>query len=88
MIADHMTGIERFEADLWKVADNLRANSNLARTEMLVALRAWFDRICEFELEGPDTVTLTGGQVRVPRSVPKLFGTARGGHKGTFYSDD
>ena len=27
MTADHLIGIERFEADLWKVADNLRANS-------------------------------------------------------------
>ena len=22
MIADHLTGIEQFEADLWKIADN------------------------------------------------------------------
>ena len=33
MVADHLIGIERFEADLWKVADNLRANSNLASNE-------------------------------------------------------
>ena len=33
MTADHLQGIERFEADLWKVADNLRANSNLAFNE-------------------------------------------------------
>ena len=33
MIADPLIGIERFEADLWKVADNLRANSNLASNE-------------------------------------------------------
>ena len=33
MAADHLIGIERFEADLWKVADNLRANSNLASNE-------------------------------------------------------
>jgi len=33
MAADHLMGIERFEADLWKIADNLRANSNLASNE-------------------------------------------------------
>ena len=38
MIADHMTGIERFEADLWKVADNLRANSNLASNEYFMPI--------------------------------------------------
>jgi type I restriction enzyme M protein len=30
MIADHLTGIEQFGADLWKMADDLRANSGLA----------------------------------------------------------
>ena len=38
MIADHLTGIERFEADLWKVADNLRANSNLASNEYFMPI--------------------------------------------------
>ena len=38
MIADHMTGIDRFEADLWKVADNLRANSNLASNEYFMPI--------------------------------------------------
>ena len=33
MIADHLTDIEQFNADLWKLADNLRANSNLASNE-------------------------------------------------------
>ena len=33
MIADHLIGIEKFEAELWKVADDLRANSNLASNE-------------------------------------------------------
>jgi HsdM N-terminal domain len=33
MIADHLIGIQKFEADLWKVADDLRANSNLASNE-------------------------------------------------------
>ena len=39
MIADHLTGIEQFEADLWKVADNLRANSNLASNEYFKAVK-------------------------------------------------
>ena len=38
MIADHLTGIEEFEADLWKVADNLRANSNLASNEYFMPI--------------------------------------------------
>ena len=38
MIADHLTGIDKFEADLWKVADNLRANSNLASNEYFMPI--------------------------------------------------
>ena len=38
MSADHLIGIERFEADLWKVADTLRANSNLASNEYFMPL--------------------------------------------------
>ena len=38
MIADHLTGIEKIEADLWKVADNLRANSNLASNEYFMPI--------------------------------------------------
>ena len=38
MIADHLTGIEQFEADIWKVADNLRANSNLASNEYFMPI--------------------------------------------------
>ena len=38
MIADHLTGIERFEAELWKVADGLRANSNLASNEYFMPI--------------------------------------------------
>ena len=38
MIADHLTSIEQFEADLWKVADNLRANSNLASNEYFMPI--------------------------------------------------
>ena len=33
MSADHLNGIEKFEADLWKIADDLRANSGLASNE-------------------------------------------------------
>ena len=38
MIADHLIGIEKFEADLWKIADNLRANSNLASNEYFMPI--------------------------------------------------
>ena len=38
MIADPLTGIEQFEANLWKVADNLRANSNLASNEYFLPI--------------------------------------------------
>ena len=38
MIADHLTDIDQFEADLWKVADNLRANSNLASNEYFLPI--------------------------------------------------
>ena len=38
MIADTLTGIEQLEADLWKVADNLRANSHLASNEYFLPI--------------------------------------------------
>ena len=38
MVADHLTGIEKFDADLWKLADNLRANSNLASNEYFMPI--------------------------------------------------
>ncbi|MEM5387872.1 class I SAM-dependent DNA methyltransferase [Paraburkholderia phymatum] len=38
MIADHMTGIEEFEAGLWKIANDLRANSNLASNEYFLPI--------------------------------------------------
>lgn len=38
MIADHMTGIEQFGADLWKLADDLRANSGLASNEYFMPI--------------------------------------------------
>lgn len=46
------------------------AGSNLARLEMDVALRVWFERIPDFELSDPGAVTWAGGQVRGPRSLP------------------
>lgn len=46
------------------------AGSNLARMEMDVALRVWFERIADFEVTDPDAVRWTGGQVRGPRIVP------------------
>ena len=49
------------------------AGSNLARMEMDVALRVWFERIPEFELSDPDAVTWAGGQVRGPRNLPVRF---------------
>ena len=52
------------------------AGSNLARMEMQVALRTWFDRIGPFELVDPDAVTWAGGQVRGPRTVPVRFAGA------------
>ena len=50
------------------------AGSNLARMEMDVALRTWFERIPEFTLSAPDEVTWAGGQVRGPRILPITFG--------------
>ncbi|MDP6342004.1 MAG: cytochrome P450 [Alphaproteobacteria bacterium] len=49
------------------------AGSNLARMEMEVALRTWFERLADFELADPEAVTWAGGQVRGPRQVPVTF---------------
>jgi HsdM N-terminal domain len=38
MIADHLRGIEKFEAEPWKIADNLRANSSLASNEYFMPI--------------------------------------------------
>ncbi len=46
------------------------AGSNLARMELQVALRLWFERFPDFELTSEDGVTWAGGQVRGPRNVP------------------
>ena len=49
------------------------AGSNLARLEMDVALRTWFERIPDFEVSDPGGVTWAGGQVRGPRVLPMRF---------------
>lgn len=38
MAADHLQGLEKFESGLWKIADNLRANSNLASNEYFMPI--------------------------------------------------
>src|SRR6185503_12442187 len=38
MIADHFASLEAFESGLWKIADNLRANSNLASNEYFMPI--------------------------------------------------
>ncbi|MEO7935854.1 MAG: type I restriction-modification system subunit M N-terminal domain-containing protein [Dokdonella sp.] len=38
MIADHFAGLEQFESDLWKIADDLRANSGLASNEYFMPI--------------------------------------------------
>jgi cytochrome P450 len=43
------------------------AGSNLARLELRVALQVWLERIPEFSLADPASVTWAGGQVRGPR---------------------
>jgi len=53
------------------------AGSNLARMEMDIALRTWFERIPDFEVSEPDEVTWAGGQVRGPRYLPIRFPPSR-----------
>ena len=38
MTSDHLQGIEKFESELWKVADDLRANSNLASKQYFMPI--------------------------------------------------
>ncbi len=38
MIADHFQELEKFESDLWKIADDLRANSGLASNEYFMPI--------------------------------------------------
>lgn len=53
------------------------AGSNLARMEMVTALRVWLERIPRFHLADPDAVTWAGGQVRGPRQLAVVI-DARG----------
>lgn len=46
------------------------AGSNLARLEMDVAIRTWFDRIPEFSVVTDQETLWAGGQVRGPRKLP------------------
>lgn len=47
------------------------AGSNLARMELQVAIRCWFERFGDrFEMRDLDAVTWAGGQVKGPRRVP------------------
>lgn len=49
------------------------AGSNLARLEVRVALQTWLERIPEFELVDPASVTWAGGQVHGPRRCMVKF---------------
>jgi cytochrome P450 len=49
------------------------AGSNLARLEVRVALQTWLERIPEFELLDPASVTWAGGQVHGPRRCMVTF---------------
>jgi cytochrome P450 len=44
--------------------------SHLARMELRVALEAWLQRIPEFSLADPSTVSWSAGQIRGPRTLP------------------
>ena len=79
MTADHLKGIEEFEAGLWKIADNLRANSNLASNEYfmpimgLLFLRQATNRYYA-ALEAIDTDRKAG---RMPKRPPVAADFAR-----------
>jgi cytochrome P450 len=45
----------------------------LARLELRVALQTWLERIPEFRLDDPGSVTWAGGQVRGPRQCRVVF---------------
>jgi len=49
------------------------AGSNLARLELRSALQTWLERIPEFHLVDPASVTWAGGQVRGPRQCLVKF---------------
>ena len=74
MTADHLIGIEQFEADLWKVADNLRANSNLASNEYFLPILGLI-----FLLLPADPRRLTCAAV--VSAIGRTGGTRRGGRR-------
>jgi len=49
------------------------AGSNLARLEMDIAIRTWFERIPEFSVVADEQIQWAGGQVRGPRKLPVSF---------------
>ncbi len=49
------------------------AGSNLARLEMLTAIRVWLERIPEFHVDDREPMKWAGGQVRGPRIMPMSF---------------
>src|SRR3954447_23804247 len=79
MIADNLKGLEEFEAGLWKIADNLRANSNLASNEYfmpimgLLFLRQATNRYCA-ALEAIEADKAAG---RMPKRPPVAADFAR-----------
>ena len=52
------------------------AGSNLARMELRVALEEWLARVPVFHLAADSEVQWAGGQVRGPRQLPVVFGSA------------
>ena len=50
------------------------AGANLARMEMTVAIEEWLKAFPVFELDDPDAVTWSHGQVRGPRILPLRIG--------------
>jgi cytochrome P450 len=51
--------------------------AHLGRLEMRVAIEEWLKRIPDFRLDPGGEVKWAGGQVRGPRQLPLLFGTAQ-----------
>ena len=51
------------------------AGSHLARMEMRVALEEWLAAFPVFELDDPEAVTWSHGQVRGPRLLPLRIGS-------------
>jgi cytochrome P450 len=48
--------------------------SNLARTEIVIAVEAWLEKYPKFAVTDIDAVTYAGGIVRGPRSIPVTLG--------------